>query len=88
MLKALTEQWSEGDGHTLFLVGDPLQSIYRFREAEIALFLQSWNEKQLGSVRLTPIRLTTNFRSTPEIVEWTEKIFELIMSIDDPADGG
>ncbi|MGI9073446.1 MAG: UvrD-helicase domain-containing protein [Bryobacteraceae bacterium] len=88
LLKALTEQWSEGDGHTLFLVGDPLQSIYRFREAEIALFLQSWNEKQLGSVRLTPIRLTTNFRSTPEIIEWTEKIFGPIMSIDDPAHGG
>jgi ATP-dependent helicase/nuclease subunit A len=88
LLKALTEQWSEGDGHTLFLVGDPLQSIYRFREAEVALFLQSWNEKQLGSVRLIPIRLTTNFRSTPEIVEWTEKIFEPIMSMDDAAHGG
>ncbi|MGI8961210.1 MAG: UvrD-helicase domain-containing protein [Bryobacteraceae bacterium] len=88
LLKALTEQWSEDDGHTLFLVGDPLQSIYRFREAEIALFLQSWNEKQLGSVRLNPIRLTTNFRSTPEIVEWTVKIFDPIMSTDDPAHGG
>ncbi|MFL6354894.1 MAG: UvrD-helicase domain-containing protein [Bryobacteraceae bacterium] len=88
LLKALTEQWSEGDGHTLFLVGDPLQSIYRFREAEVSLFLQSWNEKQLGSVRLTPIRLTTNFRSTPEIVGWTERIFEPIMSVDDPDHGG
>jgi ATP-dependent helicase/nuclease subunit A len=88
LLKALTEQWSAGDGHTLFLVGDPLQSIYRFREAEVALFLQSWNDKQLGSVRLTPIRLTTNFRSTPEIVEWTKEIFGPIMSIDDPAHGG
>jgi ATP-dependent helicase/nuclease subunit A len=88
LLKALTEQWSEGDAHTLFLVGDPLQSIYRFREADVALFLQSWNEKQLGSVRLTPIRLITNFRSTPEIVEWTGSIFGPIMSIDDPAHGG
>jgi ATP-dependent helicase/nuclease subunit A len=88
LLNALTEQWSEGDGHTLFLVGDPLQSIYRFREADISLFLQSWSEKQLGSVRLTPVRLTTNFRSTPEIVEWTGSIFAPIMSIDDPAHGG
>jgi ATP-dependent exoDNAse (exonuclease V) beta subunit len=88
LLKALTEQWSEGDDHTLFLVGDPLQSIYGFREADVSLFLQCWNEKQLGSVRLTPIRLTTNFRSTAEIVNWTGKIFEPIMSIDDPAHGG
>jgi ATP-dependent helicase/nuclease subunit A len=88
LLNALTEQWSEGDGHTLFLVGDPLQSIYRFREADVSLFLQSWNQNQLGSVRLTPIRLTTNFRSTPEIVKWTESTFAPIMSIDDPAHGG
>lgn len=88
LLKALTEQWSEGDGHTLFLVGDPLQSIYRFREADVSLFLQTWKEKQLGSVRLIPVRLTTNFRSTPEIVEWTASIFGPIMSTDDPAHGG
>ncbi len=88
LLKALTEQWSEGDDHTLFLVGDPLQSIYGFREADVSLFLQCWNEKQLGSVRLTPLRLTTNFRSTPEIVNWIGSIFEPIMSIDDPAHGG
>ncbi len=88
LLKALTEQWSEGDGHTLFLVGDPLQSIYRFREADIALFLQCWEEERLGSVRLKRIALTTNFRSTPEIVNWVAKTFKPILSIDDPAHGG
>ncbi len=88
LLQALTEQWSEGDGHTLFLVGDPLQSIYRFREADVGLFLQCWAEEQLGSVHLTPIALTTNFRSTPEIVNWITKMFAPIMSIDDPAHGG
>ncbi len=71
LLDALTGQWSEGDGRTLFLVGDPMQSIYRFRAAEVALFLQAWEEEQLGSVRLKPLRLRMNFRSTPEIVNWT-----------------
>jgi ATP-dependent helicase/nuclease subunit A len=86
LVKALTEQWSEGDGHTLFLVGDPMQSIYRFREAEVSLFLQCWGDRQLGSVRLEPLRLSTNFRSTPEIVEWTEATFAPIMPEDNVAE--
>jgi ATP-dependent helicase/nuclease subunit A len=71
LLDALTGQWSEGDGRTLFLVGDPMQSIYRFRAAEVALFLRAWEEEQLGSVRLKPLQLKMNFRSTPQIVDWT-----------------
>ena len=86
LVKALTEQWSEGDGHTLFVVGDPMQSIYRFREAEISLFLKCWEDRQLGSVRLEPLRLTTNFRSTPEIVQWTEATFAAIMAEDNIAE--
>jgi ATP-dependent helicase/nuclease subunit A len=82
LVKALTEQWSEGDAHTLFLVGDPLQSIYRFREAEVSLFLDCRDRGLLGSVRLEPLRLTTNFRSTPEIVEWTQGTFAPLMPED------
>src|SRR5688572_12767944 len=41
LLEQLTAGWQRGDGRTLFLVGDPMQSIYRFREAEVALFLQA-----------------------------------------------
>lgn len=88
LLRALSGQWSDGDGHTLFVVGDPMQSIYRFREAEVSLFLQCWGRKQLGSVRLTPLRLTSNFRSTPEIVDWTQATLAPIMREDDPHDGG
>ncbi len=86
LVTALTEQWSDGDGHTLFLVGDPMQSIYRFREAEVSLFLKSWEDRQLGSVRLEPLRLTTNFRSTPEIVHWVEATFAPILPEDNLAE--
>ncbi len=41
LLQALTRGWSVGDGRTLFLVGDPMQSIYGFRQAEVRLFLAS-----------------------------------------------
>ena len=40
LLERLTAGWQPGDGRTLFVVGDPMQSIYRFREAEVGLFLQ------------------------------------------------
>ena len=82
LLEKLTGQWSDGDGRTLFVVGDPMQSIYRFRQAEVGLFLECWKSRQLGAVRLSPLQLTSNFRSTPEIVEWTQVTFASIMTED------
>ena len=38
LLERLTGGWTGTDGRTLFAVGDPMQSIYRFRQAEVALF--------------------------------------------------
>ena len=38
LLKRLTAGWQPEDGHTLFVVGDPMQSIYRFRDAEVGCF--------------------------------------------------
>ncbi len=87
LIEGLTAQWSDGDGHTLFLVGDPMQSIYRFREAEVSLFLKTWKQQRLGSVRLIPVSLTSNFRSTPQIVSWVRDKFSPIMSEDDHVHG-
>ncbi len=87
LIAALTGQWSDGDGHTLFLVGDPMQSIYRFRGAEVSLFLKSLRERRLGSVRLNPLRLSVNFRSAPQIVNWVGEKFTSIMPEDDAIHG-
>ncbi len=87
LIAALTGQWSEGDNRTLFLVGDPMQSIYGFRQAEVGLFLQCWKHEQLGAVRLHPLQLISNFRSTPEIVDWTQRVFQAVMTEDNPAEG-
>ena len=38
LLALLTADWTPGDGRTLFLVGDPMQSIYLFRDADVSLF--------------------------------------------------
>ncbi|HUL56992.1 MAG TPA: UvrD-helicase domain-containing protein [Usitatibacter sp.] len=78
LLARLTSGWEPGDGRTLFLVGDPMQSIYRFREAEVALFLKAWREG-IGSVPLDTLTLTSNFRSQAGIVSWVNGAFERIM---------
>ncbi len=79
LLGTLTAGWSEGDGRTLFLVGDPMQSIYRFREAEVGLFLKTFNGR-LGSTgpRLVPLQLSCNFRSQAGIVSWVNHSFARI----------
>ena len=83
LLKDLVAGWQEGDGRTLFLVGDPMQSIYRFRQAEVGLFLKTQQEG-LGEVRnITPVNISVNFRSQQGIVDWVNKAFSRIMPITD-----
>ncbi len=76
LLRMLTAGWQDGDGRSLFLVGDPMQSIYRFREAEVGLFLKSF-AGQLGEQgpQLEPLQLCCNFRSQQGIVDWVNHTF-------------
>ncbi|MCX7115511.1 MAG: UvrD-helicase domain-containing protein [Gammaproteobacteria bacterium] len=69
LIKQLIAGWEKGDGRTLFIVGDPMQSIYRFRQAEVGLFLKVKAEG-IGQLPLTALSLTSNFRSSPQLVEW------------------
>jgi ATP-dependent helicase/nuclease subunit A len=78
LLELLTSGWEPGDGRTLFVVGDPMQSIYRFREAEVGLFLRTW-EHGIGHVALEPVTLSANFRSQAGIVEWVNRAFAQVM---------
>jgi ATP-dependent helicase/nuclease subunit A len=74
LVEALTAGWEEGDGRTLFVVGDPMQSIYQFREAEVGLFLRA-RASGIGSVRLEPLQLARNFRSVPRLIDWSNGAF-------------
>ena len=78
LLERLTAGWSPGDGRTLFAVGDPMQSIYRFREAEVGLYLRARREG-LPNVKLEPVALATNFRSQAGIVDWVNAAFARIL---------
>jgi ATP-dependent exoDNAse (exonuclease V) beta subunit len=75
LMRRLTAGWQAGDGRTLFLVGDPLQSIYRFREADVYLFEQTFARGRLGDVALEPLTLQANFRSQPGIIDWLNDAF-------------
>ncbi len=78
LVERLVAEWSPGDGRTLFVVGDPMQSIYRFREAEVGLFLRAW-VRGVGPVALEPLRLTRNFRSQQAVVEWVNDAFARVL---------
>jgi len=69
LLERLTQSWQTGDGHSLFVVGDPLQSIYRFRQAEVGLFLRVW-QYGFPHLPLKPIQLKQNFRAQEKLVHF------------------
>ena len=74
LLTLLTAGWEPADGRTLFVVGDPMQSIYGFREAEVGMFLAA-RRAGIGSVALEALTLRRNFRSTREVVQWINAVF-------------
>jgi ATP-dependent exoDNAse (exonuclease V) beta subunit len=60
----------------LFFVGDPKQSIYRFRRADIDLFLRARDRFGIDGAS---VKLTTNFRTVAPVVEWVNALFENAM---------
>ena len=87
LLSKLVHGWQLSDGRTLFVVGDPMQSIYRFRAAEVGLFLRAKTEG-MGNVHLIPLQLCCNFRSTETIVEWVNQQFIRIFPQTDDIESG
>lgn len=77
LIEKIIAEWQPDDGRTLFLVGDPMQSIYRFRNAEVGLFLRA-QRQGIGSVKLTPLTLTMNFRSQENLVQWFNATFKTV----------
>ena len=72
LVAELLREWREGDGRTVFVVGDPLQSIYGFRQAEVALFHETREHGLPCGDRRHPchaLQLTHNFRSHRALVE-------------------
>jgi len=88
LIGRLCEGWEEGDGRTLFAVGDPMQSIYRFRQAEVRLFIESQAQRRVARVPVGVVELTRNFRSQRSIVDWVNRIFAHVLPRESDAGRG
>ena len=85
LLQKLTAGWQRDDGRTLFFVGDPMQSIYRFREAEVGNFLAVKAAGGLGEVQIDALQLASNFRARAELVDWCNTVFAAVLPAHDNA---
>ncbi|MGC9222736.1 MAG: UvrD-helicase domain-containing protein [Terracidiphilus sp.] len=87
LLAHLVAAWSGRDGRTCFVVGDPMQSIYFFRDADAELFPRT---ERLGlevpgdlPLRFDPVLLTANFRTAPALVDQLNRTFAQIFTGED-----
>jgi len=87
LLQRLTAGWQPGDGRSLLLVGDPMQSIYRFREADVGLYLDV-RDHGIGQLRPRALTLETNFRSRPAVVDWVNQAFPVVLPETDDVSSG
>ncbi len=62
----------------LFVVGDPKQSIYRFRRADIATFLKA--AERFGTSGGT-VRLSANFRTVEPMIAWVNHTFAKLFAL-------
>ena len=87
LLAALVEGWEAGSGNTFFAVGDPMQSIYRFRDANLRQFLTT-AAHGFEHWPLRRLRLNSNFRSDKRLIGWCNTVFaNLFGGQTDPVQG-
>ncbi len=60
----------------LFIVGDPKQSIYRFRRADIEVYEEA---KECVEKQGKFLRIVQNFRTVPSIIEWVNFVFSRLI---------
>jgi ATP-dependent helicase/nuclease subunit A len=87
LLSSLIAAWPERAGRTCFVVGDPMQSIYFFRDADAELFprvkalgLEIPNDEPL---LFDFVPLKANFRTAPSLVERLNQAFKQIFTTGD-----
>ncbi len=87
LLRRIVAAWPQREGRTVFAVGDPMQSIYFFRDADTELFPRV---RELGlemhdgpPLALESVQLTANFRTEPALVEQLNKSFANIFATPD-----
>lgn len=87
LISALVHAWAEIEGRTVFVVGDPMQSIYFFRDADAELFPRVRDNglelPEGDSLRLDFVPLSANFRTAPSLVKQLNEAFAQIFTVND-----
>ena len=87
LLASLVAAWPERDGRTCFLVGDPMQSIYFFRDADAELFPRvktlGLEIPDAGPFLFEFVPLKANFRSAPSLVDRLNEVFFQVFTAND-----
>lgn len=87
LIASLVAAWPDTIHRTVFVVGDPMQSIYFFRDADAELFArvrrQGLELPSGDSLPFTSVRLASNFRTAPELVEQLNNFFGKAFAADD-----
>lgn len=87
LLNRVMNSWSPDSGNTFFAVGDPMQSIYGFRDADLRLFQDTY-EHGLQFAQIEPRQLTSNFRSSATVVDWVNRLCPSIFGDKDDSSVG
>ncbi len=87
LIELLLEGWEPDDGRSIFLVGDAMQSMYSFRNANVGLFLRA-QQNSIAQMPIESLTLTTNFRSQELVIDWINEYFSSAFpSQEDPSLG-
>ena len=87
LLRHLVAAWPDRESRTCFVVGDPMQSIYFFRDADAELFSRvKTNGLEIADEQpllLDFVPLTANFRTARDLVRSLNSMFEAVFHVDD-----
>ena len=87
LISALVHAWPDYEGRSLFVVGDPMQSIYFFRDADAELFPRvrtvGLELPEGDPLQLDFVPLSSNFRTTPQLVTEFNEAFTQIFDAHD-----
>ena len=92
LLASLIAAWPDREGRTCFAVGDPMQSIYFFRDADAELFSRvktvgletpgpDWLRAEPLLFNFVPLQ--ANFRTAPHLVERLNEVFHAVFAVND-----
>jgi|GEM_PF-1887195 len=82
LIRAVCKNPEDPGNSNVFMVGDVKQSIYGFRRADPALFIEKFNRYQKTEKNGTLICLNSNYRSRRGILSGINTVFEKLMTID------